>query len=273
MRVIKILISAVLAFFISGCAPLPNRASSQNKDVPAFSRAATDLKKIQLSLSPETMRLIRSDPAYIKAAFDQVKNELKLRLGAKFSILNDADLFIVFSSIVSYLLAPYGHSTATELSELLKEPRLDCDQYALAVGHLCKYNKGVSDTWIEIIGWYGGFIGDHAQIFSSNPHSGVKLLLDPTVGIAALADFDHVASGKRISRDDMIDFSSRSEMGDEREKIIRALADGEYKPSDLYYYFEDVDSMIRVTKNIQQRNWPPDYVTPGALKFRRGYKK
>ncbi|MHB8073342.1 hypothetical protein [Desulfosporosinus fructosivorans] len=215
----------------------------------------------------DVLNSIRQNPSSINATFVNAQNTLRLGLGSKFNTLNSNDLFAVYSSIIAYNIAPYGNSVATKLSDLLKEPMLDCDNYALLTTELFSLNNSKNNIKIHIVGWDSGAVGNHAQLFLSDPDNNMNLLIDPTVGVIAIADFNQIASGKPVSVNNVVDYSSRTELQSFRQEIIDAIENGKYKPSDLLYYFEDTNHFLRHVIGVQEP-WPPDWPTPGAMSLR-----
>ena len=219
------------------------------------------VQKIELSssLDENIIETIRSNPSSIADFFPIFKNEVSERLIIPFSTLSEEELFVVYCSIVAYSLAPYGASVAKELADLLQESVLDCDNYCLLTRYLFieGINKnGMPDVPFYFVGWDCGAVGNHAEIFVNINNR--SLLLDPTIGIVALSDFNSVASGRYLALSSILDLSTRNELSDYRSDIINSLSEGLYKPSDLLYFFADLETY----KNPATGSafWP----TPGA---------
>ena len=96
-----------------------------------------------------------------------------------------------------------------------------------------------TDGGVEVafVGWDGGAIGNHQMLFARNGSSGVPLLLDPTVGLAARATFDQIASGCPISRQVLLAINPKDELSGSRAHLAAAHGEGAFRPSDLLYYF------------------------------------
>ncbi len=109
------------------------------------------------------------------------------------------------------------------------------------MGDFCKRKK-IKDTKLYFVGWHGGAVGNHAQIFTYNPRNDFSMLIDPTIGLIAITDYNHVASGKKVSVNNIFSFLSRNELVDFSRKIEKALLNGQYKPSDFLYCFDDIDT-------------------------------
>jgi len=142
------------------------------------------------------------------------------------------------------------------------EDKLDCDNYAMLATYFFDLISK-EEVSFSFVGWHGGAVGNHAQIFVR--YGNVSVLLDPTVGVAAFADFNGVAKGIPVRR--IIDFHHRDELQKYRARVIRALLGGMYKPSDLLYYFESFENFK--SPPVGSLLWP----TPGAATLRRGSGK
>lgn len=233
--------------------------------------AVTNCQKQTLSsLTDNKITTIKDDPSRINSIFESCKDELRADLGSSFSDLNNDELFCVFSCLVAYRLAPYGKSKTLDFNQILHEPALACDKYVIAVGGFCEYRK-MENISLSFVGWNGGAVGNHAQMFVVNSKGGTNLLLDPTIALVAKANFNQVASGKPIDGKSIIDFSTRSELASFRTKVVKALFNGEYKPSDFMYYFESLDLYLKGSITSPD-DWPPSWPTPGAMLIREKYK-
>jgi hypothetical protein len=215
--------------------------------------------ELNTSVAENVIEAIRVDPSSIADSFQLFKNEVNGNLVIPFSTLSEEELFVVYCSIIAYSLAPYGNSDARELADLLQEDSLDCDNYCYLTRYLFVegINKnGMRDVSFAFVGWDCGAIGNHAEIFVSINNR--NLLLDPTIGIVALADFNSVASGKNLPLTSILDLSTRSELSEYRTDITNALSEGLYKPSDLLYFFVDLETYKYPATG--SAHWP----TPGA---------
>lgn len=208
---------------------------------------------------------IRKNPSKINQFYNNFQQQIKKYLPDFFSQLSDDELLALYSAIVAYSMAPYGNSTKVELTELLNEDKLDCDNYAILTYYLFREAKGsikkISNLKFKFVGWDGGSVGNHAQIFFVSQQR--SILLDPTIGIVAIADFNSIASGIPLSSSQIVDFSTRTELNDYRKKVINALEKGLYTPSDLLYYFEDFEDFKN--PSMGSNYWP----TPGAYSLRK----
>lgn len=199
---------------------------------------------------------LKQNPNILRLFYNRYHQEFKKQLGPAFYKLNSDGVKLVFSSIVSYRSAPYGPSKASEsIRSILKSDFLNCYNYPLLTWRYFKILAPKSKIEIRAIGWNGGYVGNHQQLFATK--TGVPLLLDPTLGIIATTTFDHVASGKPLKPSQFISAYSRNDVNAYLKKVKTALLKGLYKPSDLLYYFVDYDSAQR--QNIKA-NWAtPQY--------------
>jgi hypothetical protein len=189
---------------------------------------------------------IRRNAETIETAYQECKTQVRGYLGEAFSKLDDNDLYLVFASLVAYQLAPYGDSDFQDFEDILYAPKMNCAQYTLAVGYFASLRAAaLGQVKIRFVGWYGGAVSNHAQVFTENPVSGVSLMLDPTIGVVALGSFNDIASGKPLDPAGVADFSTRVEQQNFRERVIAALLSGGYKPSDLLYYYDGMENRLR----------------------------
>ena len=205
---------------------------------------------------------IKKDPTKIIQLFQKSQEELTSELSSALHVLSEVELFAIYCSLISYSMAPYGNSTEIEFENLLEEQKLDCDNYAILTKHL--FDMGLKTAHMEnsdsikfiFVGWHGGAVGNHAQIFVRSPDK--SMVLDPTIGILAFADFDSIASGKPVPSSQILDFSTRSELNDYRQRVIDSISNGLYKPSDLLYYFVDFQEYLH------PKSGSAHWYTPGA---------
>jgi hypothetical protein len=214
-------------------------------------------------LTQSDIREIKLHPPKMNDLYRQFRKWAEESHHVFLSELSDAELFALYSAFVAYSMAPYGNSTKSEFQDLLNEDKLDCDNYAFLAYYLFLNGTDAQRGGVEFrfVGWDGGAIGNHAQIFTVSRKR--SMLLDPTIGIAAVTDFDSVASGKPVPRAQLIDFSTRHELENYRRKIINALVHGRYKPSDLLYYFAEFEDFRNPSTGSD--GWP----TPGAYSLKK----
>ena len=233
-------------------------------------------KTVQIS-GPHKIRLailndgiaeeIKKDPSRITQLFQESLQELTSELPPDLHALSEAELFAIYCSLISYIMAPYGNSTEIELRNLLEEDHLDCDNYAILTKHL--FDIGLKTGEIEnadsikfiFVGWNGGAVGNHAQIFVQSAEK--SMVLDPTIALLAFADFDSIASGRPVPSSRIIDFSTRCELDDYRQRVINAICKGLYRPSDLLYYFVDFQEYLH------PKSGSAYWYTPGAASLNK----
>jgi hypothetical protein len=121
-------------------------------------------------------------------------------------------------------------------------------------------------THLHYLGFHGGAIGDHVQVFYTNDESGLSLLLDPTIGLVAQATLDEVLSGQPVTPNSLQDFY---QWGADNVEIFRslvraALQDGAYRPSDVWYFYGTLDSYFQFV-DVHAT------ATSGAWRWRRDY--
>lgn len=227
--------------------------------------------KIKLKINEQDMQEIKSNPSYIIRMFDEYKTLLyKLLKGNKyFKNLAEGEVFAIFAGIVAYQLAPYGSTKLKyTFEEMLNAKYLKCDYYSTILAKFCELSN-FTNIEVSIIGWHGGTIANHSQVIIKNNNNKTELLLDPTIGIVAYAGFNEIASGEKIKNQMILDYSTRYQLDESKNIIIKALCCGEYKPSDLLYYYESIDHMYyKGSWASNKLNWP----TPGAKILRKEQK-
>lgn len=161
----------------------------------------------------------------------------------------------VFATMTAYASRPYGQSDAVTINEMVLAEELDCDNKVALAVLIYRALGGTSPA--RIVGWYSEEmgVGNHAQIFLE---AETALMLDPTVGLIAVAEFDEIASGRAIDRDHLIDFYWGDEIRSYRDRVFNAVWNGHYKPSHLMYWFADLES-------YRNAGGSSTWETPGAF--------
>jgi hypothetical protein len=182
--------------------------------------------------------VIRSDPIRISDAFSNCKPELSSALSDLG--LDDDGLRVAFSAITAHSMAPYGASRASTLPDLMAAEKLNCVGYVFLASYFVK--ALLPSAKIQIAGFDGGAVGNHSQMFVP----AYRLLLDPTIGLVAIATFDEVLSGKIISADAIRVFRVRESTDIEAfaGKVHAALLEGKYKPSDILYFYHGLGQAL-----------------------------
>jgi hypothetical protein len=216
------------------------------------------------SLTPARLQEIRNDPRRIGAAFARCREELVRELGPRFAHLSERELQFVFCSVVAHAFAPYGDSTASRLSDLLRSRAMNCGNYGLFTVYLAGEfagNAADREPRIHFVGWDGGAVGNHQMLFLDR--AGHGLVLDPTIGLVADAAFDTVAAGQPVGSDRLVVFHARDQLQDFERRVTAALVGGKFKPSDLLYYFDGLDHLLHHYGD------PCAWPTPGDCAYRR----
>lgn len=165
----------------------------------------------------------------------------------------------VFAGILAHRSAPYGGSVAITRAALVTEPVLDCDNYVMLAGYLLKDMH--PNLELVYVGFDGGVFGNHAQAFFIDKNT--SLLLDPTIGLAARTTFDDLLMGKPVDRDNVLveAHPPAAIIVPLHDNVTRALETGAYRPSNLLYYLESVESMIKFSDHAAP------YWEPGGLEM------
>jgi len=213
-------------------------------------------------ISDAVIATVRKDKS-VHSVFRGGKAALITALGPEFSRLSETDLRAVFCTVVSNRMAPYGTSTKMKLDELLREKVLDCDNYAVLACILFDDKK----LNMQIVGFEGGAVGNHAQLFYTNGNT--KLLLDPTIGLVALAGFNDVLRGKPVPSPEIRIFGpADSKVGKFARIVMTSIRDGKYRPSDLLYYYESVAHLEEQNELLTEKGKSSKYrwlATPGGV--------
>jgi FtsZ-binding cell division protein ZapB len=261
---------------------LKEKIGSLNQEIIEIAKYPKRPVKLSLDcLSEDEVNLIKKNPIEINNIFQTCEQELRSKLvsivpSESYPSLNQNDIYIIFVTIVAYQLAPYGDTPHfSKIEDLLDAYTLDCSGYTLLVGYMATLRKeNLVDIDMHFVGWQSSAIGNHVQIFFNDHQSGINLLLDPTIALIAVTTFDQVASGKPIDSYNMADFSSRatpySRVNQEivitySQVVINALIRGEIKPSDLLYYYENLQHYLGTS--IYKDN----FITPGGVTWRHIY--
>jgi hypothetical protein len=231
----------------------------QGINVPAANEGAPIPARLGC-LTDELVARIKVTPSAVLEAFDGCQVELRSALGATLGALDDVDYFAIFATLVSFRWAPYGAGSGITMADLQKQQVMQCQQYAALAAQLLAMRKAPTDLVVRIVGVDGGAVLNHAQIFYSRDQ--VKLLLDPTIGLVAVGGFDEVMRGLPVSPRQILDFYDRPDIVEFRDRVVAALTNGRYRPSDLLYYFEGVDAYLASKANSG------DFLTPGGVRLR-----
>ena len=171
-----------------------------------------------------------------------------------------------FASAYAWGLKPYGPepTTGVDLTTLLNAPSLACDDYVRLALYFMQLIPQTSAVNVAAVGWNGGAVGNHSQLFVSDS-SGETVLLDPTIGLVWRdATYNQVTSGTPLPASKMHSFYA--EYGGSQSiaafsaTVIAALTNGSYKPSDALYYCASLDFFNAMPP---EAGWP----TPAAAQF------
>jgi hypothetical protein len=203
---------------------------------------------------PALREAIAALPADDKSLAELAKRcagEMVARAPTFFRGLDDDQVALIWVAQAAHLYRPYGHSMAFTLEDLVRERQLDCDNYVFLTVRLFRLLRPASSLDVDIVGWERGMIGNHAQIIVNHP---TPLLVDPTVGVVARGGFDEIARGMPVSSSDIVILSERDNPPGFRDRVIKSLETGAYRPSHLLYYFNDPDDYPPSLSNVD--NWP-----------------
>jgi len=98
-------------------------------------------------------------------------------------ILNEDETRAIFAMNAAYSSRPYGPSTALTIRDLHAARVLDCDNYNMLAWYIYEALGGEREFWF--LGWNGGALGNHAQIYYEGEER--DMMLDPTAAIIGFA--------------------------------------------------------------------------------------
>lgn len=203
-------------------------------------------------LAQSTLSAIQSDPNQIVNVYGNTRAQFLKDLGPNFAFLSDDHIKFLFCGVVAYDLKPYGGGTATDFAGILASPTLQCQQYALLTVYLFRVlcpNPPANGFQIVNVGWNGGAVGNHAQLFIEGTSN---ILVDPTYGLAAAGvGYNWITSGKPVPGSYIADFrgyKGSTPVASSAQAVRDALVNGSYKPSDALYYYRTLASMQ--TQNV-----------------------
>ena len=116
-----------------GCEGTPPPAPTRSADPIAAFRIANTRASELGCLSREQIDAIRSNPDIINSSFIACEGQVRALMPPSFTNLRQEELYVIFLTYVSYSLAPYGDSHATQMQDILQSPTLNCSNYTLFV--------------------------------------------------------------------------------------------------------------------------------------------
>lgn len=209
---------------------------------------------------------VASNPSNIVALYNAERSRFISNLPASFAGEAEEHRQLAFCSLFAYDHTPYGSGgglCSDPLIDLLNRSSMDCDNYVAVTWRLFNLLVPNHATRVCAVGWDGGAVGNHAQLVAHKTpdavgNNGGFLLVDPTIGLYACAyNFDWLVKGKPFSSTYVKSFYSEKNDGIAgfNSTVLSAVLNGQYKPSDIMYTFNDVEKFV---------NPPPmaDWPTP-----------
>ncbi|MHC2338597.1 hypothetical protein [Bradyrhizobium sp. USDA 4454] len=231
-------------------------------------RALSQIKIVELShLGAITGDTMSERPDALLDVSATALEHMQCCLPQSWSRLPRADLLYVFASTAAHNLRPYGTGCPSQdYRELLHSPFLDCSNYGLLTYYISRHLLSEADRkQLAFVGWDGGAVGNHQMLFLSERGKPPHLAIDPTLGIACIASFDDIASGKPIPPDAIAIIGATEQLSASRVVFVTALLQGQFRPSDLLYYFPTVEDYLTRYGN------PFDWPTPAISVLRDRY--
>jgi hypothetical protein len=201
---------------------------------PADARADTVAVKHLGCLTPKAVAAVKRDATRFATLYDGCANQFRKSLGPNGKRLGDTALRYAFATVVAHASAAYGSSTVYALKALLAQKQLDCAGYAALTWQLAR-SSGASVREVEIVGWDGGTVGNHAQV--AYTRAGEQLVLDPTIGLVAFTRMSAVQRGKPVDGADMVLYPTTADAALDTfpDMVISSLYLGTFSADQVIY--------------------------------------
>jgi hypothetical protein len=216
---------------------------------------------------------IDANPAYVQQLFNAVSAQFRGDIGGadQNGTLSTPLVAACFACVCAFDLKPYGPepSTGVDMATLLGAPALACDDYVRLTLEFMKRLSQCAGLTVAAVGWNGGAVGNHAQLFVTDPSVSETMLLDPTIGFLARdVTYDMVASGKPCPAATMSSFLARTGRNDPNISsfsvtVETAVCYGQYKPSDAFFYCSSLAALDAMYNGAPASVW----LTPQAAKY------
>jgi hypothetical protein len=195
---------------------------------------------------------IQANPGKVVQYYAAMAADFKNRLGPNFGMFTEPTFHLMFCALVAFEMKPYGSSTAIQLSDCLAAPVLNCGNYPALAVQLQALNWPSDGTIIDFLGWNGGAVGNHAQLYATSPPVNAGVLIDPTIGLfVSCCGYDLLCAGYKFPSGNLSswfswDAGKRTALASQgigedisafNNTIISAIENGSYKASDTLYYF------------------------------------
>lgn|GEM_PF-7062994 len=214
-------------------------------------------------ITPAACARIAAAPDAVRDLAEAALPDLRRLLRPQWRERGLGDHLCIIATAVAHNLKPYGPGTLPDLASMLRADTLDCSNYGLLTHHLAARLIGTSDgVRMIFIGWDGGAVGSHQMVIVPSQGAGRDLVLDPVFGLAVLASFDQIASGAAVPAGDVIAVTPTAQLKDGRAHFARLLLEGGFRPSNLLYFFDGADHLLKRYGN------PYDWPTPAAVILR-----
>ncbi|MFN7097381.1 MAG: hypothetical protein ACK4PR_07470 [Gammaproteobacteria bacterium] len=242
---------------------------SINTAVNATSLSTANINQlpvINLTKLVSNASLMSGNNTRLLSAYNTYHFQLKNLLRPSYQQITDDQLKLIFASFLSYQLKPYGTANASNLSDFMNSTYANCATYPIATYRIYLLLHPQNQMRINFVGWNNGAVGNHAQLFVD---SKIPLLIDPTIGLVAIASFNQVASGKPINPQNIVSIFKLKTLDPTslpafNKMVINALVMGQYKPSDLLYYFNTYQAYTS-----QKAVCTADWATPQISKLQK----
>ncbi|KRE08163.1 hypothetical protein ASE61_00665 [Bosea sp. Root670] len=199
-------------------------------------------------LSSSTHAAVIADAAgTVPGLYASVRSIFIADLPAALQTLPEDQLKLAFATILAFDLKPYGNGGGLDLASNLAAADLNCDNYCILAIELYRLLSPTPGAEPKLIGWNGGAVGNHAQIFMTA--SGVHLMADPTIGLLVKGQtLDGLTRGYPPSSGHTKSFfafnSGRTNVATLNSNVQTAVALGTYYTSHLLYFFPELEDYV-----------------------------
>ncbi|KRE02610.1 hypothetical protein ASE61_15140 [Bosea sp. Root670] len=199
-------------------------------------------------LSSSTHAAVIADAAgTVPGLYSSIRSIFINDLPAALQTLPEDNLKLAFATILAFDLKPYGNGGGLDLASNLAAADINCDNYCILARELYKLMNPTPGVEPKIIGWNGGAVGNHAQLFMTA--DGVHLMADPTIGYLVkgqtLNGLTRGLGGLPANAKSFFSFNSgRTNIAALNANVQSAVSTGGYYASHLLYYFPTIDDYV-----------------------------
>ena len=208
-----------------------------------FLSLSTSISAVGTRIIPQAeIERIRKNPSSIYLSFQAHRDSMQKFLGGKFSDLSEEELYVIYCSLASYGMAPYGPTSSVDLAGMLRESHLSCGNYPVLTMKLAEAGKPdiYEHVYVPFVAWRRRVNDGHGMLFLMKTN-GTDVYVDPTYGYLVRTDFNKIFGGHSVNANCFRDFGYRNEEAHSKRLVKKLIVNGEIRPSELLYYYHSVD--------------------------------